>query len=993
MNEHADFWRYQIGVNVLPADSKTKRPLVTWSEWQNSPIPEELHNTWKEQVVFSKGIAIIPGKVWHNEHKKDLYFIHLDADKKTAIDELCFRNGKSTTLQEMSQKFIVEQHKDNLQKAHVYFYSPIPFPKKDADSVLGLEVKGLGEHGVANCTASIHKNGQPWGIIGTTNPITLTADQAKELIQHIDHICKKYNLEYLEKHYRNLLDSDTKIYQGQRHDSMISIANSILFRYGCDGGGNSNTAAADDNMDPQLEQELKNRFVNVNDKRCMPPLPASEINQIWKDAVTYYIRTKRNEAATAGSLLSSHKAKAAEEISVAEAIRRKKGYVRVKGQLMGYSSIYDMIVKVKLVCSNNCGFDKTIDYIEKPRFRSPVKELSKCPMKSCAEQGPTLKAECEYITTIDVELQDPDKFSEIERIKVRLFEDNTKDIFAGKLVTVTGNLYVVRENDNPSNRPVTVLYAQSIEDAKKQHTELSQKDIEETILSWKENPTESEVAKAIATATASAGTAAAATATTLELGQSTSPSLVDKLATYFAPRIIGYEHVKKGLLMTAVNAGIPNDEKRIPKRLRINSLLIGDPSLAKSTFLDEIVKIVPNARYESCQSSTGLSLTAQVSKEEGGIYTLRHGPIPLASGSICALNEIDKMHISEHKHFLDCMQEGHFTLNKYGFNSPITANTSIVASANPINNTWKDPENIDQNEFPTLTQVTQRFDFIFIFIENTDPDYLRDYARKRDIIAKLSAAGAFDSYDNFLGKYLMYARAFQPVISGEARSMLNDYWTNMGLAGVRGLPRKLESLESAAIAIAKLKLKDVVEAEEVTEIMEFYNVILQYFRQSAAIAKNPRVIVYDECIDVVKSSRFPITFEEVIRSACKRNELVNRYVDGKYTLEQNKKLRPVLDMLLNHDHVIQISQRPIVLRWKIEEEVSSDKVLHSTDLSDLSDPGSSSQNFQNEDQMTTTADRIETENEKNEKFGMTCFIASYLAPIYTNHKCVLLLVK
>jgi DNA replicative helicase MCM subunit Mcm2 (Cdc46/Mcm family) len=72
------------------------------------------------------------------------------------------------------------------------------------------------------------------------------------------------------------------------------------------------------------------------------------------------------------------------------------------------------------------------------------------------------------------------------------------------------------------------------------------------------------------------------------------------------------------------------------------------------------------------------------------------------------------------------MQEGHFTLNKYGFNSPITANTSIVASANPINNTWKDPENIDQNEFPTLTQVTQRFDFIFIFIENTDPDYLRD---------------------------------------------------------------------------------------------------------------------------------------------------------------------------------------------------------------------------------------------------------------------------
>jgi DNA replicative helicase MCM subunit Mcm2 (Cdc46/Mcm family) len=184
-------------------------------------------------------------------------------------------------------------------------------------------------------------------------------------------------------------------------------------------------------------------------------------------------------------------------------------------------------------------------------------------MKQCSEEGPTLRAECEYTTTIDIELQDPDKFSEIERIKVRLFEDNTKDIFAGKPVTVTGNLYVVRENDNPGNRPVTVLYADSIEDARKQDTDLTQKDIEEIILSWQENPTESEVAKAIATA----GTAATI-ATSLGLGQSlkrSSSSLVDKLTTYFAPQIIGYDHVKKGLLMTAVNAGIPNAGKRIPK--------------------------------------------------------------------------------------------------------------------------------------------------------------------------------------------------------------------------------------------------------------------------------------------------------------------------------------------------------------------------------------------------------------------------------------------
>lgn len=59
INESTDFWRYYIGVNVLPADTKNKKPLVPWYEWQDKPIPEQLHNQWKEQDVFSQGIAMI----------------------------------------------------------------------------------------------------------------------------------------------------------------------------------------------------------------------------------------------------------------------------------------------------------------------------------------------------------------------------------------------------------------------------------------------------------------------------------------------------------------------------------------------------------------------------------------------------------------------------------------------------------------------------------------------------------------------------------------------------------------------------------------------------------------------------------------------------------------------------------------------------------------------------------------------------------------------
>jgi hypothetical protein len=185
INDWADFWRYDIGINIIPADTKNKTTTIRWSEYQDKPIPEWQHEQWKKEGAFNRGIAIILGKVWHNKKRKDLYFIFLDVDKRLAIDELCTRNSRTITLQEMSDRFLVEQHEDNIEKAHIYFYSPIPFPKKSADSALGLEVKGLGEHGIAFCSPSIHKDGKPYEIIGTNQPIVITREQTREMIQHL----------------------------------------------------------------------------------------------------------------------------------------------------------------------------------------------------------------------------------------------------------------------------------------------------------------------------------------------------------------------------------------------------------------------------------------------------------------------------------------------------------------------------------------------------------------------------------------------------------------------------------------------------------------------------------------------------------------------------------------------------------------------------------------------------------------------------------------
>jgi putative DNA primase/helicase len=290
-NGWADFWRYDKGSNVIPADTKEKRTSMPWAEWQNKPIPEEVHNEWKATGAFNKGMAVIPGKVWHREDKKGLYFIFIDIDKKQAIEELCSRNGKNITLAQMAQKTLVEQHKDNLDKAHMYFYSPVPFPKKGPDAALGIEVKGLGEHGIAFCSPSIHQAGHPYEIIGTTEPAVLNAKQAREMMQHINLICLKFAVPYFENDskfsrlkpmiQRLIIDPTLRIPEGERHLTMLSVADSLLIRHSGKG--------------KKLESQLKEFFIQINDTLCNPePLPENEINSIWKDALDFSKTVKQN---------------------------------------------------------------------------------------------------------------------------------------------------------------------------------------------------------------------------------------------------------------------------------------------------------------------------------------------------------------------------------------------------------------------------------------------------------------------------------------------------------------------------------------------------------------------------------------------------------------------------------------------------------------------------------------------------------------------------
>ena len=293
-NEWLDLYFYKRGVNVIPANSKLKRPTISYSEYLDKPVLPETFESWKKEGKFKDGFIIILGKIWRSLHEGK-YLIGIDIDKELGIKEFSSRNGKTISLQEFSNKTVVEQHKDDLTKAHIYFISPIPFPFKNSDNILGIEVKRY-----IVPTPNIHANGFRYEVIGDKKePIVLNQKQALELIRHIDFICRLNGEKYLDVTKNKLtfqirkmikflvINPEIVFEEGERHTTLLSIADSLLINH-------LKLRNLMDNEKNIQTERLKDFFFEINDELCKPfPLPEKEINEIWNSAIDY-VNTLKN---------------------------------------------------------------------------------------------------------------------------------------------------------------------------------------------------------------------------------------------------------------------------------------------------------------------------------------------------------------------------------------------------------------------------------------------------------------------------------------------------------------------------------------------------------------------------------------------------------------------------------------------------------------------------------------------------------------------------
>ena len=340
-----------------------------------------------------------------------------------------------------------------------------------------------------------------------------------------------------------------------------------------------------------------------------------------------------------------------------------------------------------------------------------------------------------------------------EQLEIMVCGDYTKDIRAGETLTIHGRTYIGTSNNAPNSRNtrklITVMVAKFVVYEERRTFDIIDRDID-------------------------------AFHRFVAINRDT---VIDRLISMTAPNVVGWKDVKLGLLRSIVGGTEQNT------RGRINSLLVGDKGLAKSLLVREAIRMSPNSRYitaHSASSRSALGIVDTVNETK----TLIYGPIPLSSGAMIGIDELQTWTHDDQGSLLNVMEEGWFILLKYGKGRPITALTTVLATANPQDIIYnKSRTTIAKGEITLLPPLYDRFDQVFVFLDNRNLVEKRLYADKHIEYIERKRPHNY----TFITKYLLYVRSIEPALTPVTRYRLKEFWLTLSESNLAG-NRSLESI-------------------------------------------------------------------------------------------------------------------------------------------------------------------------------------------------------
>ncbi|XP_038050224.1 DNA replication licensing factor mcm7-B-like isoform X1 [Patiria miniata] len=312
-----------------------------------------------------------------------------------------------------------------------------------------------------------------------------------------------------------------------------------------------------------------------------------------------------------------------------------------------------------------------------------------------------------------------------------------------------------------------------------------------------------------------------------EIQQIAEEDFYEKLACSIAPEIYGHEDVKKALLLLLVG-GVDRNPKGMKIRGSINICLMGDPGVAKSQLLSYIDRLAPRSQYTTGRGSSGVGLTAAVMKDPiTNEMVLEGGALVLADQGVCCIDEFDKMNETDRTAIHEVMEQQTISIAKAGIMTSLNARVAILAAANPAYGRYNPKKSIEHNiQLPAA--LLSRFDLLWLIQDKPDRENDLRLAQHITYVHQHNTQPPMQFTPlnmNLMRRYIALCQTKVPAIPESLTDYITGAYVEMRKEA-RGSKdttftsaRTLLAILRLSTALARLRLVDVVEKEDVNEAM------------------------------------------------------------------------------------------------------------------------------------------------------------------------------